>query len=256
MLSLLGLFVGRTSAQVASATGPWQQPTVSPQGQSLQWVQIPQIEKELEIVPEQKEALAKLRTATYEKVRSLWPATGEGTPQERQQKYYAAAQSLADETERNIREILLPHQVRRLSQVMLQMKLAQAGYRSTQTLATGDVAEELGITDEQRTQLQQAEQEVMQEMRVKLLEFQRKLQEESREKLLGVLTAAQRRQLDAMLGDKFEWQSPAVGANRPVQPAGGTTPVSPAPSPAPAARMELKPAENGKSPLPRLPQGD
>ncbi len=237
------------TAQVAAGGGPVPQQAVSPQGQSLQWVQIPQIEKELEIVPEQKEALEKLRTETYDKVRTLWPATAEGDPQTRQQRYFAAAQSLADETERKIREILLPHQIRRLSQVMLQMRLAQTGYRSTQTLATGDVAEELGITDEQRSQLKHAEQAALEEMRVKLVEFQKKLQEESREKLLSVLTASQRRQLDAMLGDKFEWQTTTVVVNRPAIPASGATPASPMP----ASPM---PAGNSKSPLPRLPQGD
>jgi Spy/CpxP family protein refolding chaperone len=137
--------------------------------------------------------------------------------------------------------------LRRLSQIVLQMKLAQAGYGSTQALAAGDVADELGITDEQRAQLKEKEQEVMQEMREKLQEFQKKLQEESREKLLGVLTPAQRRSLDAMVGEKFQWQ-PQV-----VVPA-----VSPAPAvPAPLPRIDLKPPSGGEnSKLPRSPQGD
>jgi Spy/CpxP family protein refolding chaperone len=244
------LVVSAASAQVVVRDGGWQQPYTNPLGQSLQWVNNTQMEKELEVVPEQKEALAKLRAETYEKMRTLWTGTGEGDQQERLKKYYEATRALSDETEKKVREILLPHQLRRLAQVALQMKLAQTGYGGTQAIATGEVAEELGITDEQRALLKEKEQEVMKEIREKTQEFYKKLQEESREKLLSVLTPSQRKKLTEMTGDKFEWQPQVVGGQAAVPTGGGA-------APAPIRPIELKrPAEEGNAPLKRLPQGD
>ena len=183
----------------------------NPMGQSLSNLWMPQMEKELEIVPEQKEAIAKLRTEVMEQMRSLWTNTGEGEPQERMARYQEAAKKLGEDTEKKLQEILLPHQIRRLTQINLQMKLSQTGYGSAAALAGDDLAKELGLSEEQRAKLRETEQEVLKEVREKLAQFQKQLQEESREKLLGVLTASQRKKLEELTGAKFDYQQPALG---------------------------------------------
>ena len=102
--------------------------------------------------------------------------------------------------------MLLAHQLDRLRQIMLQMKLRSAGYGSASALSGEDVSEALGLTEEQKEQLRKKEEEVRADMQEKTQEFYNKLREESRDKLLGVLTEAQRKKLRDLMGDEYEWQ--------------------------------------------------
>jgi hypothetical protein len=224
-----GTALGQIVIRAGADGGAYQM--VNPMGQSLQNLWMPQMEKELDIVPEQKEAIAKLRTEVSEKMRSLWTNTAEGDPQERMIRYQEAAKKLSEDTERRIREILLPHQIRRLTQINLQMKLSQTGYGSASALAGDDIAKELGISDDQKAKLRETEQAVMKEIREKTQDFYKRMQEESREKLLGVLTASQRKKLEEMTGAKFEMQQAGFGGAVPLPPIGlgGALPVPVAP---------------------------
>jgi Spy/CpxP family protein refolding chaperone len=187
------------------------QATVHPMGQTLQWLWGPQMEKELDIVPEQREELTKLRSDVMGKIRTLYDMSIED-PQERMKKYQEAATTLGEETEKKVQEILLPHQVKRIKQIALQMQLQNAGYGGS-GLANGSLASELKITDEQKAQMQEKQKEIIKENQEKTQAFYKQLQEESREKLLSVLTPEQRKKLDELIGDKFQWQpyqQPAV----------------------------------------------
>ena len=227
--SLLGIPAARAEVVIRADGTQSQYQYVNPMGQSLQWLFGPQMEKELEIVPEQTQALGKLRAEVMEKMQSLWTVgvAGDGNidREERLKRYAESSKALAEETDKKVREILLPHQLRRLSQIALQMKLAQTGYGGSQALAGDDVAQELGITDEQKAELREKEQEVQKEVREKTQEFYKKLQEESREKLLSILTPAQRKKLADMIGEKFEWQSQGWGGAAAIPAAGGIAPA-------------------------------
>ena len=189
--------------QGAGQGGAWQGGYAHPLG-TLQWLWGEQMEKELEIVPDQKEALTKLRTDAYAKIRTLYDMSI-ADPQERMKKYNESAKALNEETEKKVQEILLPHQHRRIKQIALQIQLQSLGY-SGGGLQGGSLADELKITDEQKVQLQEKQKEVQKEMQEKTQAFYKQLQEESREKLLNVLTPAQRKQLDELIGEKFQWQ--------------------------------------------------
>jgi Spy/CpxP family protein refolding chaperone len=185
--------------------GAWQyQGYSNPMGQSLQWLWSPQMEKELDIVPEQREALTKLRKDVMAKMRSLYDMSIED-PQERMKKYNEAAKALGEETEKKVQDILLPHQTRRIKQIALQMQLQHAGYGGA-GFASDSLAGELKITDEQKVQMQEKQREIAKENQEKTQAFYKQLQEESREKLLSVLTPAQRKKLDELIGEKFQWQ--------------------------------------------------
>jgi hypothetical protein len=135
--------------------------------------------------------------------------------QERMKKYHESAKALGEETEKKVQDILLPHQLKRIKQIALQMQLQSAGYGAASAFSSDQLAEELKITDEQKTQLQEKQKEVMKEMQEKTQAFYKQLQEESREKVLGVLTPAQRKKLEEMLGEKFQWQPQGAGGGAP-----------------------------------------
>ena len=203
---------------VVQPLGGGYQPYANPTGQSLPWLLGPQVEKELDIVDAQREALTKLRNDVYAKMRTLYDMSIPDQ-QERMKKYNESAKALGEETEKKIQDILLPYQLKRIKQIALQMQLQQASYGGS-PLQSEQLAEELKITEEQKVQLQEKQKEVAKEMQEKTQAFYKQLQEESREKVLGVLTPAQRRKLDEMMGEKFQWQPPAAGgAPRAVNPA-------------------------------------
>ncbi len=178
----------------------------NPLGQSLQWLWGPQMEKELDIVDSQREALAKVRTEAMTKMRTLYDMSIPDQ-QERMKKYNEAAKALGEETEKKVLDILLPHQVKRIKQIALQMQLQSAGYGYSSAFQNDQLAEELKITDEQKAELIEKQKEVAKENQEKTQAFYKQLQEESREKVLSVLTPAQRKKLEEMTGEKFQWQA-------------------------------------------------
>ena len=221
----LGL-VSQASAQVAVQGGGgagWGARGYSPASQSMTYLlYYPQLQKEIEIIDEQKAELEKIQKEMQAKTSEAYKTLAETKaedPQERQKKYMELYQDLGKETDERVNKLLLPHQKKRLSQIMLQMKLQQSGYGYGFAGAIGgdDVAKELGITDAQKEELRKKEEEVRAGMQKKYQEFYKKLQEETTKELMSVLTPAQRKKLEEMTGSKFElqkWQ-PA----QPAQPA-------------------------------------
>jgi Spy/CpxP family protein refolding chaperone len=194
--------------------------------QAIYWLSNDQMLKELDILPEQKEKLNKIRTEMQTSTQEAFKAMNDGSvkPEDRQAKYFEIMNKVNDETGKKMEEVLLPHQTKRLKQILTQMRLGAMGYGygAAGALGQDDIAKELGITDEQREELKKAEEEVRQDMQKKTQEFYKKLQEEAREKLFKVLTPAQRKKIEEMQGEKFEWkwQQPAAGG-------AGTVPVAP-----------------------------
>jgi Spy/CpxP family protein refolding chaperone len=119
-------------------------------------------------------------------------------------------QTLGKETEDKIAKVLLPHQKKRLGQIMLQMKLSQTsyGYGFAGALEGDDVGKELGITDAQREELKKKEEKIRGEFMKKYQDFYKKLNDETKEELMSVLTPSQRKKLEDLLGNKFELQQP------------------------------------------------
>lgn len=188
-----------------------------PSGQSLMYLlYYPQFQKEIEIVDDQKAELQKIQAESTAKMTEAYKAFNnqqDGDQQQRQQKYMELYQSLAKETEEKVAKILLPHQKKRLNQIMLQMKLSQSsyGYGFTGALEGDDVGKELGITDAQREELKKKEEKIRSELTKKYQEFYKKLNEETREEMMSVLTPAQKKKLEDLLGEKFELQQPQYG---------------------------------------------
>lgn len=186
-------------------------------GQSLMYLlYYPSLQKEIEIVDDQKAELQKIQSEMQAKMTEAYKtlnANQEGDALARQQKYMELYQSLGKETEEKVAKVLLPHQKKRLSQIMLQMKLSQSsyGYGFAGALEGDDVGKELGITDAQREELKKKEEKIRSEITKKYQEFYKKLNEETREEMMSVLTPAQKKKLEDLLGAKFELQQPQYG---------------------------------------------
>jgi hypothetical protein len=208
---------------VPAATPPARIQPVNPLGQWLGWLSVPQIQTELEILPEQRDQLAQLRSEMMEKINQRYQETATGSAEERQQKYQELSQAFAAEADKKVSDVLLPHQLQRLRQIGLQLKMSGGAYGAAYgggAFDSADVAEALGITAEQQTQMREKQQEIREEVRLKTQEFYRQMQDEAREKLLSVLTPIQRKKLDDLLGPKFEWQQPSGSETR-AAPASG-----------------------------------
>ena len=110
-----------------------------------------------------------------------------------------------EQIKEGVNDILLPHQVKRLEQLEVQMKIRSGGARAV----AGDfLANTLDLTDEQRKELREKEREAQRELNEKIA----KLREEARERVLEeVLTTAQQEKLAELKGDKFEVKRPERG---------------------------------------------
>jgi hypothetical protein len=187
---------------------------LNPMGELLPWVFSPPLQKELDLVADQKDKLAEVQVEAMEKSRDLYTTTHDEDRQEWMRKYNEVAGRLARETDKQVRDILLPHQARRLRQIVLQTRLNGAGFGSSAGIASGEVAEELGLSEAQKRELKKKEKEITAEVQRKTREFYEKLREESEDELLSVLTEAQRKKLKELVGEKFDWQQQGKPAAR------------------------------------------
>jgi Spy/CpxP family protein refolding chaperone len=210
------------AGRAAPAAQPWGGNTLA---QAIYWLSYDQMVQELDILPDQKEQLDKLRLGAQTRMSEAYKSIDfkDVPPERRSAKYNEVIQRVNEETAKEVEKILLPHQIRRLKQIMTQTRLAQLGYGGGAAALGGDeLAAELGLTDEQLAELKKKEEEVRQDLQKKTQEFYKKLQEESREKMFSVLTAAQRKKLDELIGEKFEWKpQPAAvkpGSAKPIDP--------------------------------------
>jgi transcriptional regulator with XRE-family HTH domain len=125
-------------------------------------------------------------------------------------------QEQMEELEQKVEAVLLPHQLERLDEIQLQLRGADA-------LTDENVAEKLGLSDDQVSQLESIRDETAAQMRelfqaggfapgadvsdedrqARREQFQQ-LREEASEKLLAVLTEEQQQQFDEMKGEPFE----------------------------------------------------
>lgn len=177
----------------------------------LTLLRVEKVQKELELVDDQKAKLQQIGEKAMARMREAFPRPEPGqqlSRQERQARFAEMSkkmQAINQETQKAIEEVLLPHQVERLKQISLQI-------RGTQALNDPEVAKELGITEEQKQKIAQVRQEAMNQGRELFTSGQREqirekmeaLRKETDEKVLAVLTADQKEKFEKMKGPKFD----------------------------------------------------
>jgi hypothetical protein len=105
---------------------------------------------------------------------------------------------LRDELAKQIDDVLLPHQRKRLKEISLRMKMKQRG--TTGSLVDTELAKTLDIGEAQKERIRRRAAEVQKELEEKIA----KLREEAREQILEELTPDQQRKLKDMLGSEFD----------------------------------------------------
>jgi len=207
-----------------------------------------QVQKELELVPDQIAQLQGLRDKMREEFRDLFSGMRDMTPEEREKRMQEVRdkmQAANEKLTKQIDEILLPHQKERLQQIRVQM----LGDRA---LGDAEVIKALGLTETQQKKLTEIgekarakmqemfsgirdlEPEQRREAFSNLREKMTQVREAAQKEAQAVLTAEQIEKLKKLRGEPFEFQRPErrPGARGPGgRPAGGQRPGGPPPAP-------------------------
>ncbi len=166
-------------------------------GGGLMLLQREDVQGELDLLDDQKKQLTDLREKSTEKMREAFRAgAGGGGDREALQ---ATMRKFTEETQAELDKVLLPHQSKRLKQ--LETQLAMRG-RGVLGALGGDLAEKIGIAEDQREKLREKAQDLDNELRKKTAELRKQAQDQ----LLASLTEEQRKQFNEMIGEPFEFK--------------------------------------------------
>src|SRR5262249_13071776 len=112
--------------------------------------------------------------------------------------------TIRKDVESKLQKVLLPNQFDRLKQMDLQSRVQREGAAA---LTSGELADQLGLTDDQKEQIEQKAAQVQQDLQTKI----RQARLDARNQLLDVLTPDQRTKLESLMGSQFDLPEP--GAN-------------------------------------------
>ncbi len=167
---------------------------------SMSLLNMEQIQQELELIEPQIEQFRKLQVETQKRQGDLMRRMAKDGV--RQPDVMAAIQDELREMRAQARteaeKLLLPHQVERLQQVARQVRLQRRG--TANGLIGSDLADELGLTDEQKEKLKERAKEIEAELQQEILRLRKKAEE----KILGELTPAQQAKLEQLLGKQID----------------------------------------------------
>jgi len=167
-----------------------------------------QVQQEIDLVPAQEVDLRKLREDIRDRMRETFSRMRDASEEERR-VIFAEAREVGREMEARAESILMPHQVDRVRQIMIQQQMRGRGGAGS-ALTSGRIADELGLTEEQIEELRKKAEEAQEEMRQKLEE----LRKQAEEKILSALTPEQRAKWQKMVGEPFEMQFDRRGDDR------------------------------------------
>jgi len=156
------------------------------------------VRKELELLDDQVEQLQKLAESRGERMRELFGGLRDVPQDQRREKMQEILQKAQQELETEIGKILLPHQLKRAKQLATQLRLRGG----TRAMLGDQMAQDLGLTEDQKEKLRAKSDQLEEELRKKLAEFRTQAQDD----LLKLLTPAQQAKWKDMVGDPFEFQ--------------------------------------------------
>jgi len=180
-------------------------------GGTLGLIQQQEVQQEIELSEDQEAELRTLGEEIRDQVRGEMQGMFEGmrdlSDEERQARFdeiRARFEQINKDAEGRMQKVLMPHQFDRLKQIDLQSRLQRGGAAA---LTEGELADTLGLTDSQRDQLREKQEEVQKELDEKIGQ----LRIEARNQLLEVLTPEQRAKLEGMMGSAFALPEPRFG---------------------------------------------
>lgn len=166
-----------------------------------------EVQDEIELVDEQKEELQSINADVRDQMRSLFEGMRDLSADERREKMQdmrGEMEEIRASVEGQIKDVLLPHQYDRLQQVNLQQNIRRRGFSGA---LRGDMAEKLGITEEQLEKMTTRAQELQVEMQEKIAQ----LRKDSQDELRQMLTPEQRSKLEEMVGTSFDMPERGFG---------------------------------------------
>lgn len=184
------------------------------QGGLASLLRVEQVREEIELMPDQTEALKKLVDDRPERVRppegiDFRTEEGRAELQKWREKLVKEAEAAEEEVRLKLEEVLLPNQMERLDQISVQV-------RGVSALMTVRVIKELKISDGQQKKMKEASEKAQQEMMTKMREIfssgdrdgMREKMEEARKevesKVTDVLTSDQKKAFEKLKGEAFE----------------------------------------------------
>jgi Spy/CpxP family protein refolding chaperone len=170
-----------------------------------------EVQQELQLVDEQQEKVDGIATEIRDQMRAemqeMFSRMRDLSDEERRERFdeiRSRMEKVNADVEKRLKKVLLPHQFDRLKQIDLQVRLQQRGAGA---LTSGELAETLGLSDEQREKLERRAAEVQQELEQQISQ----LRIDARNKMLDVLTPEQRAKLESLLGDDLTLTDQGAG---------------------------------------------
>jgi Spy/CpxP family protein refolding chaperone len=173
----------------------------------VQLLQSEQIQKELELADDQKAQVTKIAEDSRNEFQDVFASLRDLSQEERGKKLAEVRGKIDKKAE----DVLLDHQKTRLNELYIQVQGSAA-------LSDAKVAEALKITDDQKSKIAAARDEMMQALRDARGDggnFDREktaqIRRDGETKVLAVLTADQKAQFEKMQGKKIEIDRQALG---------------------------------------------
>ena len=162
-----------------------------------------QIQEELELSKEQMVVVEELQKDIQRQMSEVF-TTQAKLGGNAAQMIEAANKAIRQNIEKELKEVLSPKQLKRLSQLEVQMKLRNRGVRA---LAEGTLANRLGISDEQKQDIREQSAEMQKELQKEIA----KLRERFRKQLIkDLLDKEQLSKLEEATGDEFDVRQPNI----------------------------------------------
>jgi Spy/CpxP family protein refolding chaperone len=165
------------------------------------------VQGELELVEDQIEAIREYQQEQREAMQEMFSGIRESfrdmSDEERQEAMTDIREKMTQsnkEFEERVFSDLLPHQIDRLKQLMAQSSSQRLGGMSSGNVSD-ELAEQLGLTDEQMEALKEKAEEVKVDLEAKMA----KLREQAVEEILSVLEPAQREKYREIMGESFQF---------------------------------------------------
>lgn len=183
----------------------------------------PDVQKEIELLDDQQKQLNAINEDFSKRIQEEMGSLVNGNVSpERGREIGELIKKLNEEKRQKMEGVLLPHQFTRLRQIAFQQQMKYQG--DANAIMSEKVAEELGITEDQKKKLSARADELKKELEEKIA----RLKEETRESLMEELTSEQREKLKEMMGGAFELKTPEFG-QRIRRPRAESQPKSPEP---------------------------
>ena len=175
-------------------------------GSWLALLRMESVQNEIELVDDQLEEIEGLQEEMWQEMQESMRGLRD-LPMEERREQFAELRGQMEEKqadyEKQIEDVLLPMQVKRLKELHLQSRSRRSGNGAVGILQNDEMLEELGIDEEQKKKLEEKIEEVRKEVEKKIKEIRK----EAEDDILSVLTSEQRKMFREKIGETFDFGS-------------------------------------------------